>query len=451
MKKIILTAIFVFLVNLVPLLAVWSFSLVRPVVNIDYFFAMAFYVLGFWWLGLLFFIISFFADVLSLVAQLFPFFRFGELVYMSRFLGFAPFAYQAAAIAVIAYFVFLVFLHLSFASGLSRGGVLLLLVLFGGCFVGSTYSSAKKMTYREPPGYFSSSQLEYLVFSRMVGFSERVRQGDAGFAHYPGDRAISIWEELKKEERPGKALFIVAESWGVPLDPLVQEYILSPLYGLEGREIEGGVIRFSGATVEGELKELCGLMPSTYDVRGIPEVLAKKCFPSTLRKSGYKTFSFHGASSTMYDRYLWYPLIGFDTPVFFESKRWGRRCYSFPGACDVDIFDKISKIFDANEGEKAFVYWLTLNSHSPYDERDIFADRFDCARFSLSEGEVCNNLRLHAQFFYYLARFLESPEVGGVEVIVVSDHEPRFFSDVSYLADNFEVGEVPWVRISSIR
>src|SRR5690606_17434191 len=110
------------------------------------------------------------------------------------------------------------------------------------------------------------------------------------------------------------------------------------------------------------------------------------------------TLAIHGASGVMYDRVHWYPRVGFDETVFFESRRWQRRCYSFPGACDDELIGEIGRFLEGKE--KAFVYWLTLNSHAIYDERDIRIWGFDCAGHGIPEGsQTCRNLSLHYQFF----------------------------------------------------
>src|SRR5690606_39278501 len=54
--------------------------------------------------------------------------------------------------------------------------------------------------------------------------------------------------------------------------------------------------------------------------------------------------------------------------------------------------------------QKQFVYWLTLNSHAPYDPRDIQKDLFPCEQFKIAaQSEVCRNFKIHAQFFEALA------------------------------------------------
>ena len=47
---------------------------------------------------------------------------------------------------------------------------------------------------------------------------------------------------------------------------------------------------------------------------------------------------------------------------------------------------------------------------------------------------MCRNIHLHAQFFDGLAKLIQKPEMKGVEVIVVGDHQPPFFTqDINYV------------------
>src|SRR5690606_37154859 len=131
----------------------------------------------------------------------------------------------------------------------------------------------------------------------------------------------------------------------------------------------------------------------------------------------------HGASGTMYDRAFWYPKAGFQETHFLESKARSKRCYSFPGACDVDLFSEVEDFF--NQHEQGFFYWLTLNTHSPFDQRDVHNNLFDCSQLNMHDISVtCIYFTLHSQFFYFLAELLKKPSMRGVEVVVVGDHIP---------------------------
>ena len=91
--------------------------------------------------------------------------------------------------------------------------------------------------------------------------------------------------------------------------------------------------------------------------------------------------------------------------------------------------------FSENLSQNLFFYWMTLTSHQPYDKQDIFNKRFECEKFELSENDdLCRNTRLHTQFFDDLAKLIQKPQMQGVEVIVVGDHQPPIFGyDIKHI------------------
>src|SRR5690606_13493838 len=117
-----------------------------------------------------------------------------------------------------------------------------------------------------------------------------------------------------------------------------------------------------------ELRELCMLQTNSYDLADLKQGF-EPCLANRLKARGYSAVAMHGATGMMYDRRHWYPRAGFQEAIFFEDNIWPRRCFSFPGACDLDMLTEIEGFF-AGPGSK-FFYWLTLNSHAPYDRRDI--------------------------------------------------------------------------------
>ena len=95
--------------------------------------------------------------------------------------------------------------------------------------------------------------------------------------------------------------------------------------------------------------------------------------------------------------------------------------------------------------EKVLLYWLTLNTHTPYDDY-LFVDGFDCEKFSLkAKGEACLNFKQQYQFFYRLSEYVQDDRMKDVEVYIVGDHAPPIMS----LKDNYSVFEdfdVSWVK-----
>ena len=155
------------------------------------------------------------------------------------------------------------------------------------------------------------------------------------------------------------------------------------------------------------------------------------CLPQILSQQGYHTVAFHGAGSTMYHRKSLYPKLGFQKLMFNEQMQDKKRCHSFKGTCDSEIFSLVANELAHNE--KALVYWLTLTSHYPYSEQDIFNHRFDCKQFNIANNHtVCRNIKMQTQFMDLLAQLSMQPEMKGVEVLIVGDHMPPAFEEDIY-------------------
>ena len=128
----------------------------------------------------------------------------------------------------------------------------------------------------------------------------------------------------------------------------------------------------------------------------------------------------------MYHRNSLYHKLGFKKTLFNEQMLGKKRCHSFKGTCDSEIFQLVADEFSGKD--KVLVYWLTLTSHYPYDEIDIFNHRFDCAKFNIETNtSICRNIKMQTQFMDLLADLSMQPGMKGVEVLVVGDHMPSGF------------------------
>lgn len=221
-----------------------------------------------------------------------------------------------------------------------------------------------------------------------------------------------------------KILFIVAESFGVLNNKDAQKEIFQELYKESGRFefIENGIISANASTLAAEFRELCRKSyEKGIDFRKTDNQKFSECVPNQLNLLGYKTISFHGASSYMYNRKTTYPKFGFQKSLFRENTLQKKQCYSFSGTCDSEFFSLVLDEFKSDE--KKFIYWLTLTSHYPYSDKDIFNHRFHCEKYDFSSNTpLCRNLKLQTQFMDQLAELSKQPEMQGVEIFLVGDH-----------------------------
>ena len=243
---------------------------------------------------------------------------------------------------------------------------------------------------------------------------------------------ITASDYLKKTGFEEKVLFVVVESLGQSKNPLITNKILEPLILSKGVTVKfKGQVKFTGGTVEGELRELCHFRGKLVEMDYI-QSKSNDCLPQYFKKLGYKTSAFHGASGVMYDRELWYPMLGFDDIYFNQSQNWPiSRCYSFAGWCDMEL---ISYVWQSlQNSDKHFTYWLTLNSHFPYSEKDVTLKQLgdECLSIGLG-GNVtleCRSYILEKQLMIRLAEYIDKRPIKGLTIVLVGDHKTVFMQE----------------------
>lgn len=432
--------------NVVFFLSAKWLGIGRPAINLDYALVVVLAALG-WrlWSGV--FLLAFLlVDVLGLLGQVMPFVRIFDVLYLLKFALLASWLHVLLIFLVL--IVVLVSWLLVFLAGRRASimfavccfNVLVLLKIIGAEVV----SQDGKRFHRLSDYSLVDSQSLLFWRSRGALFLSAFSADAAGLKPLSTAGASApLWESIKAGTSAKRILLVVVESWGATKDRRIQDAILRPLYGARMEDLQSGEVQQSGYTLAGELRELCRMYPESYNLLQVTEGF-ENCLPNQLGSMGYETLAMHGAASIMYDRHNWYPKAGLSNNIFFEDKIWLARCYSFPGACDLDMLGEVKSFF--SKGGPRFLYWLTLNAHAPYDLRDLRHDVFDCSSFGVVEfSESCRNFKLQAQFFDGIAKLLSSAEMKDVEFILVGDHAPLHL-DVSEKRATFHDGVVPWVR-----
>lgn len=431
----------------------WYLQLARPLINLDYFIVSALIVLPLpFYLnrilaGVAFFTLAVF-DILMLVMQLFPFMDIGALIYLAPFIFEGPRLYLVLSALALVALVLTFYLLCRFSKKQSWKMVWLVAAVFG--FVG--YQIRWITYYDVPAEYFAVDS--YYYFNTQYGlytdhyenpFVSATRNQPklgAGQEEYAAKRFAQPFSD--------KLMLIVVESWGVAREASVQRDILKALYDQQDNLefIEEGFFDFHGATVNGELRELCQMrvLEGGYALGKIDDEEYKDCLPNQLKRLGYKTTGMHGASSLLYDRLHWYKKAGMDTQIFAEHVPEVPRCHAFNGACDDGLMEVIAQEFKKNQDNKFFLYWLTLTNHFPYNQTDLSNTRLDCDKHQLFAGDICHNFRLHAQFFDALGELIKRPEMAGVEVILVGDHMPPIDTRDVPIHKNIRWQDVSWLH-----
>lgn len=420
--------IFVLIPNIFLLIGAYFMGMARPLINVDYFVPCLLFVLPHRFFRLLAVLVLFCTiglDVMMMSMQLFPFLNLAAAVSLLPFLMSAPKRYMILVGIVGLYLLFMPFLMMKFAKPLmgKAGWFYVLIVSVVGFFA---YSKFNEIKYVDIDGERFAQSDYFVIHSQYQRYRWATNSEFAlHFEKVPTITPINIDNASHYFGNSDKKLLIVAESWGVARHDSTQKDILAGIYGQKDRLefVKEGYFDFAGATVEGELRELCLLgVKGGYAFNKVPDQEFINCLPNQLKQMGHHTTGMHSGFSQIYERNFLYPKMGFVETIFAEHHSNKRRCEAFNGICDSELFDVVAKSFD--EHDNNFFYWLTLTSHSHYPKGDITNHRLDCTKHHLPKGDICNNFMLHTQFFDDLGELIRRPEMAGVEVIVVGDHMP---------------------------
>lgn len=361
----------------------------------------------------------------------------GQLLDMSEYLFEARHAYLVALALLPVVAAFAIWLAVRegcrAAPGRSLALVLVLLALL--LFRVQWVVSSEQATFFTP----TLAKRQQLVFGSSVHFlgelmaENRVRvlgNGGQENAEYVPIRHDSAARKVWGAGLPAapRVLLVLAEAWGLPADEsLLASQVKALRQSVHVAGFRLDAVHAMGATAAGELRELCALVPTRLNFRLLTASAVGECLPKRLHEAGFATVGIHGASAYMYHRNLWWPQLGLETPLFHDDIALpGPGCHSFPGHCDHDLLPVVRQHLAQ---ERVFVYWMTLNSHVPYDRRDIARYREQLCFLPSGQAyseQLCNYQNLHTQFFEGLATLAEDPTMKGVEVLVVGDHPPMF-------------------------
>ena len=440
LKILLGSLLIIFIPNMIMILLAYVTETERLSVNLDYFIPLlllacrqrALFVFTFVFVSLL--------DFLTLFTQLFPFIRLSDLFYLSKFAFISSSSYQLYGIILILLIITQVCIYL---KKYKREYSKMLLILFNVIifyyaydvyFLDNSSRSFRKVDTglvgsqaMNNISYITSGFIQTYTMEGDIFQKSKVKGSTADLFRYPNSH--------------DKVLLIVNESWGVTGDVSVQNDVMSPiLNSTNAYKFKQDTLSFVGATIAGELRELCARAPLHYNLKNKTEGF-ENCLPNKYKNLGYNTVAVHGAIGFMYDRQYWYPRAGFQQTMFRDKGLDipNSRCYSFPGNCDSDIADRVVQKFKSND--KLFLYWLTLNTHAIYDKRDLEIDLFNCSKFKIEANTAaCRNLKLQKQFFYTLSKMIEHSSLSGTRVIVVGDHKPPLIEGINPV---FITGKIP--------
>lgn len=249
-----------------------------------------------------------------------------------------------------------------------------------------------------------------------------------------------------------KILLVMVESFGVFSDGDLQQALYRKAFSdLDKSKFyyRYSEIHSSYHTVQGEVRELCGLYVNKLHLKGNEEAL-EDCFPNILKKKGYKTYAIHNARQDTFNRVTWWPTAGFDNINFIEQIRVQyknyRMCRDYiKGICDDFIATEV--IPDILSGyDKQFIFWLTLDGHLPLDFYKLSeSDIKECSSLKL-KGQTCRYFQIHSRTLAAIAALAKDEKrMKDFSIYIIGDHPPPFSGKKG--PDSIKNERVPFVKI----
>ena len=428
--------------NLIFILVTHYYELPRPLINIDYLLIIIFCykknlvnTVGFF----VTFLVIYLVDIILIGLNVFPFIHLNDILYLSVFFFNSPSFYKLLTFASFLLFIALFILirdGLIKKIALTVKQILTVFIIYLGLLFLTVMNNQTQVIGSQLWFFVEHNQSNMLEISKQGVISDLRTQ----YATKP------LVQQLKNNSLPSKKiLLIINESWGETAESYQQDVILESIYKKKTQlaDIRRGQFSVVGSTVAAEFRELCQKKLLAMDIKNIDKKNYHQCIPNLMKAKGYSTYSVHGADATMYDRNIWYPLAGFDNRYFYNELPMGAQCKSFNGRCDSLLIPKIKQLLMSSD--KSFVYWMTLNTHAPYDDK-LFNNTLNCKRVGLdNDTAVCGNYQLQNQFFDALSQLIGDPAMKGVEVFIVGDHPPPLM-ELSDGLKAFNNSQVAWLH-----
>lgn len=256
-----------------------------------------------------------------------------------------------------------------------------------------------------------------------------------------------LWSTGQIAKKHENVVLVVVESMGRLRDSggFTREFApFSDPRLLQRYTVRMGTVPFTGATIAGEMRELCRLRTG-LEITGNTLKNRQPCLPERYRRAGYDAVAFHGFRGTMFQRSEWYPLLGFTATHFLDDMTDQRQCDgAFYGVCDEAIVSMMDRRLQAQRQGTAppqFLYWMTLNSHLAVDEQSAPAEVCPVA----ANRHVCAHLAYVQKVLDSVKQLALDPAIGPTHIMLVGDHAPPFITPDD--RNRFNSSVVPFIYL----
>ena len=180
------------------------------------------------------------------------------------------------------------------------------------------------------------------------------------------------------------------------------------------------------------------------------------CLPAKLARAGYPTTSYHASDGDLFSRRTWYPAAGIGKMNFLEDIERERphavvsRCGTvFLGMCDGDVGELVHQDLLNAGNRRGLYYWLTLNSHIPYEP--MSDNRFGCRTSAPSIPSLvpCQLAEIWSEVFDKVAEIASDPSTPPVDILIAGDHNTPLWSREAH--GHFLPDKVDWYYLEDRR
>ncbi|MGH9482313.1 MAG: sulfatase-like hydrolase/transferase [Terriglobales bacterium] len=260
---------------------------------------------------------------------------------------------------------------------------------------------------------------------------------------------------LNGPTRATNLVLVLVESWGYAHAAQLNAALTAPFTSPEltrRYSLRQGLVGFTGATQEAELRELCNQKPAVPGSRPtIANVDLPGCLPFQLQRAGFRTVALDSALAFWIGGRNWYGTIGFEKIYGFEYFHGlGLPTFvagPFRSIRDPDAISQIPVLLAADTSKPTFLFFLTVSAHLPINLPLPGAYDADCsfAAATRDSPQACGWYRIERQTLAAVAQVAAAPNLPPSIFVVVGDHAPPFLDSAR---DAFSATQVPYLILS---
>ena len=231
---------------------------------------------------------------------------------------------------------------------------------------------------------------------------------------------------------PPRILSLSVEAFGLARDEKFNRLMFEPMTAiLAGKyAVEIGRHGYKGATLSGEMRELCGQRTAGTPTTEKALQLRASCLPGILARQGYETLGIHGNSKFFYNRSEVYPALGFTRTLFIEDFKKAdppaARCKTraFEGVCDREALRAAIQFVASRP--RGYAHVMTLDTHFPLGPTELGDADCRAAEHGITDADLCLYFNQMSNLLAMIARELRSTQTPPDRVYLFGDHAPPY-------------------------